>query len=44
LCYLRTPVAARKYRSLSAAGEAMKVALRGPNIPESVKATGGWSF
>ncbi len=32
------------YRSLSAAGEAMKVALRGPNIPESVKATDGWSF
>jgi hypothetical protein len=22
----------------------MKVALRGPNIPESVKATDGWSF
>jgi hypothetical protein len=32
------------YRSLSAAGEAMKVALRGPNIPDSVKATDGWSF
>jgi predicted type IV restriction endonuclease len=32
------------YRSLSAAGEAVKIALLGPDIPASVRATDGWSF
>lgn len=32
------------YPSLSRAGEALKLALRGPNLPTSVRATDGWSF
>ena len=31
-------------RSLSAAGEAVKVAARGTNLPQSVLATDGWAF
>jgi Restriction Enzyme Adenine Methylase Associated len=32
------------YGSLSSAGVAVKEAVRGPEIPESVRATDGWSF
>jgi hypothetical protein len=32
------------YGSLSSAGVAVKQAVRGPDIPESVRATDGWSF
>ena len=32
------------YRSLSAAGEAVKVALLGPDIRDTVRATDGWGF
>jgi hypothetical protein len=32
------------YGSLSSAGVAVKEAIRGPDIPESVRATDGWSF
>jgi hypothetical protein len=30
--------------SLSKAGEAVKIASRGPGIPQSVAATDGWDF
>jgi hypothetical protein len=32
------------YGSLSSAGVAVKQAVRGPDIPESIRATDGWSF
>jgi Restriction Enzyme Adenine Methylase Associated len=32
------------YRSLSSAGIAVKQAIRGPDIPESISATDGWTF
>lgn len=32
------------FRSLSAAGEAVKIASRGPEVPASVRATDGWGF
>ena len=32
------------YGSLSSAGAAVKQAIRGPDIPESIRATDGWSF
>ena len=32
------------YGSLSSAGAAVKQAVRGPDIPESIRATDGWSF
>jgi RAMA domain-containing protein len=32
------------HRSLSSAGVAVKQAVRGPDIPESIRATDGWSF
>jgi len=32
------------YRSLSAAGEAVKVALLGPDIRDTIRATDGWGF
>lgn len=32
------------YKTLSAAGEAVKVAVRGSDIADSVRATDGWSF
>jgi hypothetical protein len=32
------------YRSLSAAGEAVKCVMRGPDIPDSVRATDGIGF
>jgi hypothetical protein len=32
------------YGSLSSAGAAVKRAIRGPDIPESVRATDGWGF
>lgn len=34
----------QRYPSLSAAGAAAKMAARGPDIPESIKATDGWDF
>src|SRR6266498_1909700 len=34
----------RTYRSLSSAGMAVKQAVRGPDIPESILATDGWAF
>lgn len=33
-----------EYPSLSKAGEAVKIAHRGPDIPDSIRATDGWSF
>jgi len=34
----------KTYGSLSSAGVAVKQAIRGPDIPESIRATDGWSF
>jgi Restriction Enzyme Adenine Methylase Associated len=34
----------KTYRSLSSAGIAVKEAIRGPGIPDSVRATDGWAF
>jgi len=36
--------AGSSYPSLSAAGIAVKLAVRGADIPDSVKATDGWGF
>jgi hypothetical protein len=32
------------FASLSSAGAAVKQAIRGPDIPESIRATDGWSL